>query len=83
MLTDTFQISEHGELNGDFFVENKEQIERQTRGPIKVIVGNPPWSVGQSSENDANKNLKYTKLDARIAESYVKLSAATLSKRGL
>jgi len=80
VLTDTFQIGEHGELIGDLFAENKEQIERQTRGPIKVIVGNPPWSVGQKSENDANKNLKYAKLDARIESTYVKPSNANLSK---
>ena len=80
VLTDTFQIGEHGELIGNFFAENKEQIERQTRGPIKVIVGNPPWSVGQRSENDANKNLKYAKLDERIESSYIKPSNANLSK---
>ena len=80
MLTDTFQIGEQEGLINGFFAENKEQIEKQRRAPIKVIIGNPPWSTGQRSENDANKNLKYKVLDQKIQNTYVRQSTAKLSK---
>jgi len=38
-------------------------VERQKRSPITVIIGNPPYNVGQSDENDNNKNRKYKYLD--------------------
>ncbi|EJF82555.1 hypothetical protein MCY_01727, partial [Bartonella rattimassiliensis 15908] len=37
---------------------------------IKVIFGNPPYSVGQKSENDNAKNTPYPILDDRIRETY-------------
>ena len=80
VLTDTFQIGEHPELGSNFLTENKQQLEKQRRAPIKVIVGNPPWSIGQSNENDANKNLKYEMLDQKIQDTYVKLSSAITNK---
>src|SRR5690606_24499233 len=44
---------------------------------IRVIVGNPPYSVGQDNANDNNQNLKYPKLDGRIAATYAAHSTAT------
>lgn len=70
-LTDTFELYERGQRTIDeLFKENTEQIERQCKAPIQVIIGNPPYSRMQRNANDDNKNLKYEKLDARIAESY-------------
>ncbi|WP_462398583.1 DEAD/DEAH box helicase [Corynebacterium falsenii] len=70
-LADTFQVYEEGDtLDLDVFVENNEAIQRQMEAPIHVIVGNPPYSVGQTSANDNNANVKYRTLDARIAETY-------------
>jgi len=43
-------------------------------------VGNPPYSVGQKSENDNNDNVEYPTLDARIRSSYAARSSATLAK---
>lgn len=40
-------------------------------------MGNPPYSVGQTSANDNNANVKYPTLDARIAETYAAKSTAT------
>ena len=80
VLTDTFQIGEHPELGSEFLIENKKQIKRQTQAPIRVIAGNPPWSVGQKSENDGNKNLKYPVLDQKIQDTYVRCSAAESSR---
>ncbi|MHB1757274.1 MAG: DEAD/DEAH box helicase [Leptospirillum sp.] len=80
VLTDTFQI---GEKDSPFFgraflPENNERVARQKRAPIRVIVGNPPYSVGQRSENDNNKNLDYPRLDKRIEETYAKESKAVM-----
>jgi predicted helicase len=47
-----------------------------------VIVGNPPYSVGQDSANDDNANEKYPTLDGEIERTYVARSTAT-SKRTL
>lgn len=77
-LADTFQIHEEGDiLDLAVFKNNNERIVRQKEAPINVIVGNPPYSVGQTSANDNNANLKYPTLDARIAETYAAKSTAT------
>ena len=77
-LADTFQAYEEDDaLDLEVFKENNERIERQKAAPIQVIVGNPPWSVGQRNANDNNQNLEYPTLDGRIEESYAKLSTAT------
>ena len=77
-LTDTFQITEDGDRADNSLIPmNNERIEAQLRTPIKVIVGNPPYSAGQSSANDDNANLRYPTLDGRIADTYAALSTAT------
>lgn len=45
-----------------------------------VIVGNPPYSVGQKSANDNAQNESYPKLEKRIEETYAKVSNSTLQK---
>ena len=42
-----------------------------------VIIMNPPWRVGQRSENDANKNVGHPDLEQRVKETYVRRSKAT------
>lgn len=74
-LADTFQIHEEGDIPDlNIFRENNETIERQKKASINVVIGNPPYSVGQKSANDLNANRKYPSLDKRIADSYVALS---------
>ena len=78
VLADTFQIHEHGdELDLKVFPTNNDRITRQLATPINVIVGNPPYSVGQDSANDLNANVKYPHLDTRIAGTYAARSTAT------
>lgn len=78
VLTDTFQMTEASNtLDERVFSENSERVKRQNELPIRVIVGNPPYSVGQASANDNNQNEKYPTLDARIAETYVARTTAT------
>lgn len=77
-LADTFQISEKDDtLDLEVFKDNNERIQRQQDAPIHVVVGNPPYSSGQSNANDLNANLKYPTLDRRIAETYAEKSTAT------
>ena len=77
-LADTFQASEAGdELDLKIFPANNDRITRQLSTPINVIVGNPPYSVGQGSANDLNANLKYPTLDGRITATYAARSTAT------
>lgn len=81
-LTDTFQLAEDKQPNfgQEFFKENSEGVLRQKRAPIRVIIGNPPYSVGQKSANDNAGNLAYPILDKRIADTYAAQSKAALSK---
>ncbi len=39
--------------------------------PLKVIIGNPPYSAGQKNQNDHNQNEHYPELEARLQETYV------------
>ena len=79
-LTDTFQLGEGGELSRGFpqLAENSDRAEEQRRTPIQVIIGNPPYSVGQKSANDNAQNQSYPKLETKIAETYAVRSTATL-----
>jgi predicted helicase len=52
-------------------------VLQQNEKEIRVIVGNPPYSVGQRSANDANPNESYPSLDRKIAETYVANTNAT------
>ncbi len=79
VLTDTFQMAETRDLVDTVVLpENSERVRHQQAQPIRVIVGNPPFSALQDSENDNNKNLKYPTLDQRIRETYAAGSSATL-----
>ena len=81
VLTDTFQMTEEGDLVDKVVLpENNEKAERQLAQPIRVIVGNPPYSAQQKSEMDNNKNQEYPTLDARIRSSYAEKSNAKLVK---
>lgn len=77
-LADTFQVHEDGDIPDlNIFRENNATIERQKNAPINVVIGNPPYSVGQKSANDLNANQKYPSLDKRIADTYAAKSTAT------
>jgi predicted helicase len=83
ILTDTFQSWEDDDRQDlDVFPENNERLEKLKQLPITVIIGNPPYSVGQDSANDDNANEKYPSLDRAIETSYVANSTAT-SRRTL
>lgn len=80
VLTDTFQLGETGAKNtqdSEMFVKNSARVLKQKKAPLRVIIGNPPYSVGQKSGNDNAQNQKYDFLDSRIANTYAKETNAT------
>ncbi len=76
-LTQTSQLPFFGE-------ENSERIAREQQAEITVIIGNPPYNVGQRSENENNKNRRYdepTGVDTRVRSTYARDSRATLNTK--
>lgn len=76
-LTDTFQMYEKEDLVDALMVDNSARRKRQKKLDIRVIVGNPPYSAGQTSANDNNANIEYPHLDERIRNTYAAGSAMT------
>ncbi len=79
-LTDTFQMYEKDDLVDALLVDNSTRRRRQKQLDIRVILGNPPYSIGQGSENDNNQNVAYPRLDEHIRQTYAARSSATLAK---
>lgn len=81
VLTDTFESTEEqATLDDKLFGANNARLREQQKEPITVIIGNPPYSVGQKNANDDNQNEHYPKLEASIQSTYVKRSSSNLSK---
>ncbi len=77
-FVDTLELAEGSEQQFAFMTEEKTaRVERQKTAPITVIIGNPPYNVGQVNENDNNKNRKYKVVDERIRVTYAKDSKAS------
>jgi len=82
-LTDTFQLGETDEsekLFSEMFPQNSARVAKQKKAPLRVIMGNPPYSIGQKSANDNAQNQSYPKLDGKIANTYAEESTAGLNK---
>lgn len=79
-LTDTFQLGETDDVNWLYspaLAQNSERVQAQQKAPIRVIIGNPPYSVGQKSANDNTQNQNYPRLEKRIAATYAAGTNAT------
>lgn len=84
--TDTLRInplylhgSEHKHEQSKIDVRFKvahERIKTQRSSHVHVIIGNPPYSAGQSNYDDENQNIRYPDLDARIKATYLKRTKA-------
>ena len=75
-LVDTFEVAEERQMTL-FAPENTERVEKQKQTPMFVVIGNPPYNMGQVNENDNNKNRKYETMDKRVRETYSQASIAT------
>lgn len=77
VLTDTFELEEKKIKNyqpvlfeeDDFKMANEKANEEQAQD-IRIIIGNPPYSVGQKNAMDNNSNTSYPNLDERISGTY-------------
>lgn len=76
--TDTFTDHTKADLFKTSLAENNQRLKTVLESDIRVIIGNPPYSVGQESQNDDNQNEHYEVLDARLAETYVAQTNSTL-----
>ena len=75
-LVDTFEVAEDRQMRL-FTAANTERVKKQKASEMFVVIGNPPYNIGQVNENDNNKNRKYTAMDARVRETYTQDSKAT------
>lgn len=81
-FADTLDLFKGSQLSiREFDEANAERVEHEMAAPIRVIIGNPPYNVGQKNENDNNKNRPYPKIDAAIKASYGRASNATLQTK--
>ena len=78
LWTDTFAGNKESDIFSTSLSENNKKQILENNADIKVIIGNPPYSVGQDSQNDDNQNEHYELLDKRLQETYVEKSKATL-----
>lgn len=79
-LADTFALYEKDDLVSEVLADNSTRRRKQKRLDIRVIMGNPPYSIGQKNEDDNNANISYEHLDARIRNTYAVKSNANLLK---
>jgi predicted helicase len=80
-LVDTFDTVGQSSL---FSTENTKRIKAQMDAPIRIVIGNPPYNMGQVNENDGNKNRVYSaenSIDVRVARTYTAASKATLRNK--
>lgn len=76
VLTDTFETAEkHDKQNilfeeDDFQTANKK-VEDEKKENIRIIISNPPYSVGQKDANKNNPNNSYSRIEERIKETYL------------
>ena len=83
-LVDTFDLASEDrpqQLGLGFMAENFARVATQQKQNVTVVIGNPPYNMGQTNENDNNKNRKYLTIDERVRETYVKDSKATLRNK--
>lgn len=77
VLTDTFESTEKEDtLDDEYFSDNDKRLKRQKSRQITAIVGNPPYSAKQQSDNDNNQGKSYPILDRKISNTYSKNSSA-------
>jgi predicted helicase len=77
-FVDTLELAEAQQPTLSFMTEeNTARVNREKSAAINVIIGNPPYNVGQLNENDNNKNRKYEVIDKKIRETYARDSSAS------
>jgi predicted helicase len=75
-FADTLELAERKQMSL-WREENTARVVREKAAKITVVIGNPPYNVGQKSENDNSKNPKHPIIDQRVRETYAKASKAS------
>ena len=70
-------------LGDENLQEAHARARKQGMDAITIIMGNPPYSAGQSNYNDQNQNVNYDEVDARIEDTYLKKTKSINPKIGL
>ena len=79
-FVDTFDLEENRQLSL-FVPDNTRRVAEQKEAPMFVVIGNPPYNVGQINENDNNKNREYEAMDKQVKDTYAADSNATLKSK--
>ena len=82
-LTDSFALHEGDDELSFYMKDNTNRRERQKSTDIRVIFGNPPYSVGQRSANDNAQNVAYAGLDERVRATYSRRGAKGTKRTAL
>lgn len=81
VLTDTFESTEkENTLDDEFFGHNDVRLKKQQMMPITVIMGNPPYSVGKTRDNDPDRSELHPELTNRITKTYAGFTKAKMKK---
>ena len=85
VLTDTFATHDADvlPLMSSNIQRNASLRQKVDKLPLRVIIGNPPYSVGQTSQNDDNQNDHYPELESRLEETYVQRAGKITCKNSL
>ena len=88
VLTDTFALHDEqiAPLFKDTIAQNTNRRKQVDELDIRVIIGNPPYSAGQTNANDDNQNDRYLGaqgVDARIQVTYVEQAGKITNKNSL
>ena len=81
VLRDTFRNVE--KIDSVLFKGNTARIYNQSKQKIQIIIGNPPYSVGQKSQNDNNENPTHLNINERIKTTYVQRASYVHNKSSL
>ena len=85
VLTDTFATHDADvlPLMSSNIQRNASLRQKVDKLPLRVIIGNPPYSAGQTSGNDNNQNEHYPELESRLEETYVQRAGKITLKNSL
>ena len=88
VLTDTFALhdEEVAPIFKDSIGKNTSRRKQVDSLDLRVIIGNPPYSMGQKNANDDNKNDRYlgeNGVDTRVQDTYVKAAGKVSNKNSI
>ena len=70
----TGRAHEQAKIDDPRFRQVRSMRDRQRDAHIHVIMTNPPYSAGQKSANEDNKNVRHPEIEGRVKETYIKMA---------